>query len=425
MALQDLTPQLRTRLSRMERAVGWFVMLALGLLAFGFVYYVYHTAERKGWFLLKAPYYTFLDSASGLKVGDPVMLMGFDAGSITDIQPMPPEQFAYNVYVEFVLKAPNFGYIWTEGSRAKVASAAFLGNRVLEVTKGTGGYATYVFHPLQTLTVAEARAARDPSRWLLAEELHVHGTNLIARPPNPLTNLEEIVAAGFKTILVMDTNETRKTMTGVWDDKLGRYEIYTNGVSKYWLLSDESPAVTERLEKLLGQIETNLPQVFALTNQLQAVLANAADLVSNVNVVATTARPAVSNLAAITAHLDQPGALGEWLLPTNLHQQLEGTLTNANAALLGAATNLAVLAQNLNRSLDNLASMTSNLNTQVQANTNLVKAISDAIVHADELVQGLKNHWLLRSAFKPKPEKPAFPPSGSALRSPKDEERRR
>ena len=50
MALQDLTPQLRTRLSRMERAVGWFVFLAMLLLAFGFVYYVYATAERKGWF---------------------------------------------------------------------------------------------------------------------------------------------------------------------------------------------------------------------------------------------------------------------------------------------------------------------------------------------------------------------------------------
>ena len=32
MALNDLTPQLRTRLSRVERAVGWFVLLALALL---------------------------------------------------------------------------------------------------------------------------------------------------------------------------------------------------------------------------------------------------------------------------------------------------------------------------------------------------------------------------------------------------------
>jgi hypothetical protein len=50
MGLQDLTPQLRTRLNRMERAVGWFVFLATALLIFGFGYYIYKTAQSKGWF---------------------------------------------------------------------------------------------------------------------------------------------------------------------------------------------------------------------------------------------------------------------------------------------------------------------------------------------------------------------------------------
>ena len=54
MALQDLTPQLRTRLNRMEWAVGWFVLFATGLLLFGFGYYIYHTAESKGWFVKKS-----------------------------------------------------------------------------------------------------------------------------------------------------------------------------------------------------------------------------------------------------------------------------------------------------------------------------------------------------------------------------------
>src|SRR3974390_281847 len=104
MALQDLTPQLRTRLSRMEKAVGWVVILALALLLFGFVYYIYHIAERKGWFLLKAPYFTYTSEATGLKVGDPVTLMGSPAGEITGIVPMPAEQFYFNVYIEFELK---------------------------------------------------------------------------------------------------------------------------------------------------------------------------------------------------------------------------------------------------------------------------------------------------------------------------------
>jgi hypothetical protein len=411
MALQDLTPQLRTRLSRMERAVGWFVMLALGLLIAGFIYYVYNTAERKGWFLTKAPYFTFVDSADGLRVGDPVRLMGFDAGSIIAIKPMPAEQFTYNVYVQFVLKSPNYGYIWTEGSRAKIAPADFLGKRMLEVTKGTGGYPTYIFHPLLDMGLPQAKNAATDPHFLLAEEIYAQGTNPIARPLQPLADLkwDDLVKAGYDTLRVMNTNETRKLMTGVWGDKAGRYEFYTNGVSEYWLVSDESPALTERLETLVKQVESSLPNVFALTNELQEALGNGTLLISNLNIVAATARPAVSNLALATAHLDQPGALGEWLLPTNLNRQLEHTLGNANETLAGANTNLTLLVSNLNRSLDNLANLTSGLNNQVQANTNLLSAISQTIVHADEFVQGLKHHWLFRSAFKSKPVKPTAP----------------
>lgn len=409
----------------MERAVGWFVMIALILLVFGFAYYVYRTAERKGWFLTKAPYFTFVKDATGLKVGDPVKLMGFDAGSITDIKPMPAEQFVYNVYVEFVLKSPNYGYIWTEGSRAKITTADLLGKRVLEVTKGTGAYPTYIFHPLQVLNLELARNTPNLSKFLLAEEIFGQGTNMIARPFEPVGHPEDLLAAGFTNVVVMDTNDTRKLMTGIWDDRAGRYISYTNGVSKpYWLVSDESPAVTERLESLVSQVESNLPHVFGLTNQIVETLTNGSTLMSNLNLVAVTARPAVSNLAAATAHLDHPGALGEWLLPTNLNAQLEGTLTNASAVMATANTNLAVLVANLNRSLDNLANLTSNLNAQVQANTNLVTAISDAITHADQFLQGLKHHWLFRSAFKSKAPKPAPAPPADKLRAPKDTPKR-
>ena len=61
-----------------------------------------------------------------------------------------------------------------------------------------------------------------------------------------------------------------------------------------------------------------------------------------------------------------------------------------------------MLAENLNRSLENLSDITSNLNGQVQVNTNILSDISRAIIDADNLVQGLKRHWFLRSAFKTK-----------------------
>src|SRR5712675_1771991 len=100
MALQDLTPQLRTRLSRMERAVGWFVILATVLLLCGFGYYIYAMAERKGWFLKKITYQTCVSSAAGLKIGDPVKLMGFDVGDLTAIIPNDPQEY-YNITIQF------------------------------------------------------------------------------------------------------------------------------------------------------------------------------------------------------------------------------------------------------------------------------------------------------------------------------------
>jgi hypothetical protein len=424
MALQDLTPQLRTRLSRMEQAVGWFVALAMALLVFGFVYYVYHTAENKGWFLTKATYYSYSDRATGLKVGDPVMLMGLAVGQITSMEPMPPDEFHHNIYVEFQIKAPYYGYLWTEGSRAKFAPADLLGNRVLEVTKGSGGYPTYVFYPLREVSITEAQSLPDSSHWLLAQEVWDQtGTNLVAKAKTPLTNLTAIAAAGCTNLVIMTTNEQRKLMTGIWNDREGRYDACTRQ-SKYELLPDESAAVTERLEALVTQVEQALPHILSLTNQLLTVLSNSASLTSNLNVVAIDARPAVSNLTTLMAQLDRPGALGDWLLPTNINRQLEGTLGTANAAMASADTNLTVLAENLGRSLDNLANLTSNLNSQVQVNTNILGEISRAIVDADSFIQGLKHHWLLRSAFRTKdtntpPAAPVAP-----LRSPKDRDDR-
>jgi hypothetical protein len=424
MALQDLTPQLRTRLSRMERAVGWFVILAVLLLTFGFVYYVYTTAERKGWFLTKAPYYTFVDRATGLKEGDPVQLMGFDVGQITRITSQPPDD-EHNVYVEFEIKAPFYGYLWTEGSRAKVTTADLLGRRGLEVTKGTKGYPTFISFPLRQVTLAEVQGLPQPDKWELAQEvLDPQAGKLVASARtrlSSLTNLTALAAAGCSNLVVMDTRMERKSLTGVWNDSNSRYEPYT-GKNKYWLLADETPALTERLEKLVAQVEEGLPNILRLTNDLASVLSNSTTLTSNLNLLAVTARPAASNLAVVTAQLNHPRALGEWLLPTNINRQLEGTLGTANATLTDANTNLAELAQNLNRSLDNLAAITSNLNNQVEANTNLLTVISETIVHADQFVQGLKHHWLLRSAFKTRSTNapPAFPPG--RLQSPKAED---
>ena len=114
-------------MSRVEHAVGIFVVSATLLLMAAFFYYVYHTVKKKGWLVPKVNYYTMMFSAAGLHVGDPVMLMGFPAGEIVRITPNQPEDY-FDVTIEFVIKKPYYGYLWTD-STVKVGGNGLLGSR--------------------------------------------------------------------------------------------------------------------------------------------------------------------------------------------------------------------------------------------------------------------------------------------------------
>jgi hypothetical protein len=356
MALQDLTPQLRTRLSQVERVVGWFVIVAALLLVTGFVYYVYQTGKRKGWFLTKATYHTFVHNASGLRVGDPVKLMGFEAGKITVVEAQPATDKFFDVYIEFRIKSPYYGYLWVD-SKARIATSDLLGNRYLEVTKGVDGHPTY----------------REETRKILR-----------------LWN--------------------KKVITGIWDIP-GQYYPISERPKGFWLQAQESPALSERLDSLVLKVESAVPNIFSLTNQLNGLLLNGADVSTNLNQLISEMRPVMTNLAVITDQIRDPhGSLGEWLIPTNLQQQLQQTLASANATLTNTDASLTSLAEKLDQSLINLANLTSNLNAQVQVNTNILSELSTAIVHTDDLVQGLKRHWLLRSAFRSSTNRPPLRP---------------
>lgn len=387
MALQDLTPQLRTRLSRLERAVGWFVLLAAALLVAGFGYYLYNTAARKGWFTPKVAYQTSLNNATGLKVGDPVMLMGFNVGEITRIEANAPGDY-YGVTIFFRVKQPYYGYVWSD-STVRAAAADFLGGRVLELTKGVSGVPTVAENQEQRVTGVLRRKHVEEQLTVLTRETGDAGA--------ALWRLNELARANRDQFYEPP-------------DKAGAY----------WVTPAESPAVTERLDRIVNQVELALPGILSLTNDLARVLAEAASATSNLNVMAAAAQPAATNLAALSAQLRGEGALGNWLLAPEARAQLNVVLTNTGTLLANTDTNLNRLVEELAKSLENLADITSNLNVQVRANTNIVSSVSDAIVHTDELIQGLKRHWLLRSAFRP-PRTNVEPARSSApVRAPND-----
>jgi ABC-type transporter Mla subunit MlaD len=424
MPLQDLTPQLRTRLNKMERAVGWFVFLATALLLFGFGYYIYHTAERKGWFVIKAPFHTFVQSSAGLSVGDPVYMMGFPVGQITRIHAMPPGD-PHNVLVDFEIRDNYFRYLWTGGSYLKVNSAGFLNQRQLEVTRATNGYAIVVTQPISILGLDEARllAKASPGNWQLGQEIYIGKTNLIFHAYDAVeavldaSNSQLLAQCTFESnsIYVFNNKVDRHRVVASWDGRVHRYKIFQPGDDTAWLRTVEAPTVSDQLQAIVTQVQSALPGILALTNKLAAVLDNAANATSNLNATIVATQPLVTNFASISSQLREPGGLTQWALGTNSHFQLESALTNANSLLVNADTNLNELTLQVGATLENLAGITSNLNMQVQANSNMLGGISKAVIDADDFVQGLKRHWFLRSAFKTEATNAPAPP----LKSPR------
>lgn len=398
MPLQDLTPQLRTRLSRLERWVGLFVAFATVLLLVGLTYYVYQTAKRKGWGRQKLPYFIFVDNATGLQVGGRVKLMGFDVGEIIEINAQPPYD-PYSVYVGLRVWEPYFGYIWAD-SKAKIFSADFLGGRYIEVTKGTNGAPTYLFHELRSVSIQDAgRSLVDRPNIVLGQDIYT--TNdlvLSAFAPLTKTNFLKIAELGIQSIKLIDkSSEASQKPTAMWDDKVGAYQPLKPDNKGYWLQVEESPAVTVRLERVVNQVEEALPGFLNLTNKLANVLSNAANIVTHADDLLVTAKPVLTNAAA----------------------KLDTVLASSDKTIITAQTNIGVVVSNLVVTLEHVGNLTSNLNAQVQANGLILRQLSDLIVHSDEAIQGLKRHWLLKGAFGPATN----PQPGSVVRPRLDSEK--
>jgi ABC-type transporter Mla subunit MlaD len=400
MPLQDLTPQLRTRLSRMERGVGWFVFLATLLLLFGFGYYLYHLAEQRGLFVVKAKFHVYVESSTGLKVGDAVTLMGFTVGHITGVHPMPPRA-KQNVRVEFEVFDPFFRYIWSEGSYAKVDTAGFLNQRDLEVTRGTNGYAICVTQPITVFTnldVLQSDVDSQPGQWQLAQEIYDENTNLVYRAYTWLndTNLQRIAELKLPSVVAYNNTERdRRSIAAWWHPHSHSYGEFKTNDDTAWLPVLETPPVNDRLQAMISQVEQALPNFLSLTNQITRILNNTANVTSNLNITVLETHPLLTNANLTIARLD-----------TNVNYtitQIDPLLTNANLFVANLNTNVTA-------TLVNLANITSNLNAQVQANSNLLAGVAKTIKDYDDFVQGLKHYWLLRSAFKKEDKKETVAP---------------
>lgn len=361
MALQDLTPQLRTRLGRVERLVGVFVSSAVLLLLGGFIYFLRHTAEKKGWFVQKVPYYTMIGDGSGIQVGTEVKIIGFKIGQVTRLEPMPLDATwersqGWNVYVGFEVRDPYYGYILTDSS-VRLGAGDFLGGRSLDVVPGKIGEVT-------AFRLANGR----------------------------MGHLDEKYSEAFTQDRAKATNEFK------------RYLEIKKGVQGYFLLATEQQPLPEKLTGIANDLHASLPGVFAMTNSVNSALSNLSSMTAQLDRAMPMLSSTLTHTELLIADLrpltQKPGGIGELLIPTNLTSQLATVLSNVNARseLVGPTLS------NLNDLVSQIVIVVSNVNLQLDRDTNLVGNVSRLADKATSLAEStdtlLRRHWLFRSAFK-------------------------
>lgn len=241
--------------------MGLFVFLAAALMVAGFCYYLYRQAQRRGWFEVKAHYYTYADSGQGLAVGDPVKLMGFEVGNITRIFAMPArgKGSGHNVEIDFEVVGVNYSYIWTN-STARLLDSGFLGKREMDINKGTQGYTAYATFPFEEKSLESITNSDHFDRLRLAQELY-DGTNLVLHAWMPFrTNIAKISGLGISELWTFDTTRPGNRITAVWDDTGHRYVPF-EGTNLYMLTPEEPPSLMDRAQALVGQVEVALPNI--------------------------------------------------------------------------------------------------------------------------------------------------------------------
>lgn len=353
MALHDLTPQLRTRLGRVERLVGVFMLFTFALMIGAFVYFLKQTAKDRGWGVARFRYYTYVADATGLKVGTPVTMAGFNIGTVTKVDQMAMGEWyltnRFNVFIGFEVREKNDGYIWSD-SRVKIGAGDFLGGRSVEVTRGSTGLVTV--------------------------------KRIEGQPPLMLSD-----AFRYEPSI---TNRVYKPL-----------ESFKNG---FWLVAEESAPLQQRLTDIANSVNNSLPGVFGLTNQIAVALADLTNITAQLTGTLPKIDGAVGDLRGILADvaptLKTPGGIGTLLLPTNLNTQLTLTLSNLNPG----SGPIGVTLSNLNARMSDVGVALSNVNLQLSANTNLLADANQLTRDVGSLATTLetlfKRHWLFRSAFK-------------------------
>lgn len=368
MALQDLTPQLRTRLGRVEWFVGLFLGVTALLLVVSFFGFLKRVADARGWFVTEVPYYTYLADGTGIRPGTPVTMMGFKVGEVASVDALPFEARLwgdyymtnnYTVYVGIKVRDPYPGYIGTD-SRIRIQG--------FPIDLAGGVYLE--------ITVASLEAT-PTTTWLDNGRLGVLWEEFAFKWPNEAFSPEA------------RTNQYLK------------YGALTNGQKGYYLQVDQAETLMSQAQRILAKvdhmaetIDNVLPAVAAdLQESLHTVRLALPGITNEVQLLLTATRQTVpiltNNLESILTNTR--------LLTEQLTETLPLLTNTVDQTLIAAGSLASTLSDQIPSLTSNVNLTLTNLNVLLARDTNITANTSQLISNVNHVVT---RHWLFRSAFR-------------------------
>jgi len=381
---------MKFRIRYADQVVGVFVILAFIILA-GTIVLV---GANNRWFARDYRFESRFASSSGLSVGTPILLKGFQIGRIDTIELTSKNEARVTIAI-----------FDTYADRVRL-------NSLMEyVTSPIGLGSQLLFHPGKSTALAE-EGSFIPS-FDTPEGKKLVEADLVNRPPKDdtitrlLSNMNPLIENVNATVeelqitvaLVNDVlagkgigpiaaalDDTAKTISGV--------KTLVANVDRLVVNADDLLGTTgTRADSIISEVEQSVPTMLA---QVESAVVSARDTVDSVSAIA-------ANLEKTSASLADPTGLVPKLLDPKGSIK---TLLDDNGVLFGRVDGS--LAQ-VEAALSNLNDATASFSDQMPRIVGVIEQARGAIVKAEDVMEGLKNNPLLRGGIPERVENTSAP----------------
>lgn len=339
--------QMYFRIKHFDRYVGIFVILALALVVATLVF----IARGQKWFEKRYHYSVVFNRVHGLKPGTGVTISGMGIGNVKSLSLNPQSKVALTLEILETYK----DYI-RKDSQATIISG-LLGGKTVEVTVGS---------PEQPL-------------------LPVGGTLASQEPKELMDILKEI-----------DVKAPLKKVDEALDNLKSVTEKLNNPRGELFTLLKNVEFITAQLKNGQGNVGAIL-QDQRMHAEITAALESISRSAANVEEITKNASNFSRDLPKVTAEVDR--TLKE--IPKIIEdvKKASADLPKVMEHVQKATEDAPAIAENVKDITKDVKVITGNVKKAAPEIPGLLTTTHESVEEAEKLIQGLKNHWLLRGSM--------------------------